>query len=95
MPKVAIIGGGAAGMACAIAAAREGAEAHVYERADRVGKKLLVTGNGRCNMSNTDIMSSDYNDPEFVQEAMNVLLSLIHISEPTRRISLSRMPSSA
>ena len=31
MPKVAIIGGGAAGMACAIAAAREGAEAHVYE----------------------------------------------------------------
>ena len=43
MPKVAIIGGGAAGMACAIAAAREGAEAHVYERADRVGKKLLVT----------------------------------------------------
>ena len=42
MPKVAIIGGGAAGMACAIAAAREGAEAHVYERADRVGKKLLV-----------------------------------------------------
>ena len=73
MPKVAIIGGGAAGMACAIAAAREGAEAHVYERADRVGKKLLVTGNGRCNMSNTDIMSSDYNDPEFVQEAMNVL----------------------
>lgn len=73
MPKVAIIGGGAAGMACAIAAAREGAEAHVYERADRVGKKLLVTGNGRCNMSNTDIMSSDYNDPEFVQEAMNAL----------------------
>lgn len=48
MPKVAIIGGGASGMACAIAAAREGAEAHVYERADRVGKKLLVTGNGRC-----------------------------------------------
>ena len=73
MPKVAIIGGGAAGMACAIAAAREGAEAHVFERADRVGKKLLVTGNGRCNMSNADIMSSDYNDPEFVQEAMNVL----------------------
>ena len=73
MPKVAIIGGGASGMACAIAAAREGAEVHVFERADRVGKKLLVTGNGRCNMSNTDIMSSDYNDPEFVQEAMNVL----------------------
>ena len=73
MPKVAIIGGGASGMACAIAAAREGAEAHVFERADRVGKKLLVTGNGRCNMSNADIMSSDYNDPEFVQEAMNVL----------------------
>ncbi len=73
MPKVAIIGGGASGMAAAIAAAREGAEAHVFEAADRVGKKLLVTGNGRCNMSNADIMSSDYNDPEFVQEAMNAL----------------------
>lgn len=73
MPKVAIIGGGASGMAAAIAVAREGAEAHLFERADRVGKKLLVTGNGRCNMSNADIMGSDYNDPEFVQEAMNAL----------------------
>ena len=73
MPKVAIIGGGASGMAAAIAAAREGAEVHLFERADRVGKKLLATGNGRCNMSNADILSSDYNDPEFVQEAMNAL----------------------
>lgn len=73
MAKVAILGGGASGMACAIAAARQGADAHVYEKADRMGKKLLVTGNGRCNLSNSDILSSDYNDPAFVQEATNVL----------------------
>ena len=36
-----------------------------YEEADRVGKKILATGNGRCNLSNADIMSDDYNRPEF------------------------------
>ncbi|MBE6775317.1 MAG: aminoacetone oxidase family FAD-binding enzyme [Ruminococcaceae bacterium] len=56
--KIAIIGGGASGLACAIEcgrkAERENKKAHitVYEGADRVGKKILVTGNGRCNMMN-------------------------------------------
>lgn len=50
--KIAVIGGGAAGMTAAIAAARSGASVTVYERNDRVGKKILSTGNGKCNFSN-------------------------------------------
>ena len=73
MARIAIIGGGASGLAAAIEAARAGAEAIIFESADRVGKKIMATGNGRCNLSNSDIMSSDYNRPEFVQEAMNVV----------------------
>lgn len=51
--RVVIIGGGAAGMVCAIEAARRGARVTLLERMDRVGKKLLATGNGRCNLMNT------------------------------------------
>lgn len=52
--KVLIIGGGAAGMTAAIMAARQGARVTVLEHTDRVGRKLLSTGNGRCNFTNTD-----------------------------------------
>ena len=48
----AIIGGGAAGLACAIAAAECGDQVVLLERMDRVGKKLAATGNGRCNLMN-------------------------------------------
>ncbi len=50
--QIAVIGGGAAGMMAAIGAAGEGAAVTVYEKNDRVGKKILSTGNGRCNFSN-------------------------------------------
>lgn len=53
MGTVLIIGGGAAGMAAAIAAASCGDSVTVLERMDRVGKKILATGNGRCNLMNT------------------------------------------
>ena len=49
---VAVIGGGAAGLVCAIAAAECGDRVTVLERMDRVGKKLAATGNGRCNLMN-------------------------------------------
>ncbi|ACV22531.1 Protoporphyrinogen oxidase [Slackia heliotrinireducens] len=73
MKKVAVLGGGASGLAAAIAAGRCGADVTVFEASDRVGKPILATGNGRCNFSNADIMSSDYNRPDFVQAAMNML----------------------
>lgn len=50
--KIIVIGGGAAGMAAAIEAAHRGADVTLLERMDRVGKKLLATGNGRCNLMN-------------------------------------------
>ncbi len=49
---VCIIGGGASGLVAAISAAREGAKVTVFEQKDRVGKKILATGNGRCNLTN-------------------------------------------
>lgn len=50
--EIVVIGGGAAGMAAAIEAAGHGAKVMLLERMDRVGKKLLATGNGRCNLMN-------------------------------------------
>jgi predicted flavoprotein YhiN len=45
--KIAVIGGGASGLMAAIAAAKNGAQVSVYEKMNRVGKKILATGNGR------------------------------------------------
>ena len=51
---IGIIGCGASGMLAAIMAAREGASVTVFEHNDRAGRKLLATGNGRCNLANED-----------------------------------------
>ena len=53
MKHVAVIGGGAAGMMAAITSAREGARVTILEHKERIGKKILSTGNGRCNFTNT------------------------------------------
>lgn len=53
MWDLAVIGGGAAGMACAISAAQRGLKVVLLERMKTVGKKLLATGNGRCNLMNS------------------------------------------
>jgi len=50
--RIAIIGGGASGMMAAITAADNGAEVTIYEPKERLGKKLLATGNGKCNFTN-------------------------------------------
>ncbi|MCR4902651.1 MAG: aminoacetone oxidase family FAD-binding enzyme, partial [Butyrivibrio sp.] len=60
--KIIIAGAGASGMCAAIAAAREGAEVTIIEKTDCCGKKLSMTGNGRCNLSNLDISEADYNE---------------------------------
>ena len=52
MSKVLIVGGGAAGMLASIFAARNGHEVHVYEKNEKLGKKLYITGKGRCNLTN-------------------------------------------
>ncbi len=58
--KVAVIGGGASGMMAAITAAEQGAAVFLYEGNDRVGKKILATGNGKCNFSNRDCSMENY-----------------------------------
>ena len=52
MSKVLIVGGGAAGMLASIFSARNGHEVHVYEKNEKLGKKLYITGKGRCNLTN-------------------------------------------
>lgn len=59
--KVAVIGGGASGMMAAIIAARNGAKVDIWERNDRLGKKILATGNGKCNFANRDLKTCCYN----------------------------------
>ena len=52
MSNVAIIGGGAAGLLAGIAAAQEGARVTIFEKMRIPGKKMLITGKGRCNITN-------------------------------------------
>lgn len=72
--KIAVIGGGASGMTAAITAARQGAEVTLFEKNDRVGKKLLATGNGKCNLGNMEFSTDQYycSDKEKLQKIFNV-----------------------
>lgn len=69
---IVIIGGGASGLMAAITAARQGACVTILERKDRVGKKILVTGNGRCNLTNLHCSVANFRgaDPGFVRSAL-------------------------
>ncbi len=69
-PRVLVIGGGAAGLTAAIAAARQGATVTVLEAGARVGRKILASGNGRCNLDNADAAPDAYNQPEFVEPVL-------------------------
>jgi len=65
-PDVIVCGAGAAGLACAIAAAEHGATVVAIERDVECGRSILATGNGRCNFSNLGLSPRRYNDPAFV-----------------------------
>lgn len=69
--EVLIVGGGAAGLAAAISAARLGAAVTILERDARVGRKILASGNGRCNLTNLSATPSAYNHPGFVEPVLN------------------------
>lgn len=70
MMRVIIIGGGASGLMAAITAARGGAKVTVLEHQNQVGKKILVTGNGRCNFTNTDQDLSHYHSESPINMAI-------------------------
>ena len=62
MKKVLVIGGGPSGLMAAIAAARAGAQTTVLEAGAKPGRKLLLTGNGRCKYLTEDNLCSIYTD---------------------------------
>lgn len=70
--QIGVIGGGAAGMMAAITAAREGAKVTIFERNDRVGKKILQTGNGKCNLGNRALSVECYHgtDLQWIKKAL-------------------------
>src|SRR5450755_411311 len=67
-----ILGGGAAGLLCAIEAGKRGRKVAVLERADRAGKKILVSGGGRCNFTNIDCAPENFisANPHFAKSAL-------------------------
>ena len=73
MSKVAVVGGGAAGMFASIFAARNGNEVHVFEKNEKLGKKLFITGKGRCNVTNAadieTLLANVRANPKFLYSA--------------------------
>ena len=73
--SVIVIGGGAAGMMAAVSAARCGADVMLFEKNDRLGKKLRITGKGRCNVTNdcdkNEFLSNVATNPKFLYAAIS------------------------
>lgn len=73
MSKVVIVGGGAAGMMAGVHAGRAGHEVHVLEKNEKLGKKLYITGKGRCNVTNScdteELFSAVMSNPKFLYSA--------------------------
>ncbi len=67
-----ILGGGAAGLMCAIEAGNRGRRVALLERADRIGKKILISGGGRCNFTNLHCTPENFlsADPHFAKSAL-------------------------
>lgn len=74
--RVVVVGGGASGLAAAIAAAENGAVVTILEHKDRVGKKILMTGNGRCNLTNMKDVHGKYysSDTTSLQQIYDTLV---------------------
>lgn len=75
MKKVCVIGGGAAGMAAAMWAAEQGLAVHIFEQNEKLGKKLFITGKGRCNFTNAcdteELFSHVVTNPRFLFSAFH------------------------
>jgi len=70
--NVAIVGAGASGLFCAIHCAKAGLKVTLFEQNSKCAKKILVSGNGRCNISNKNLSQDDYfsQNPDFVNPAL-------------------------
>ena len=76
--RAAIIGGGAAGMYAAIMLAQAGHSVTIYEKNEKLGKKLFITGKGRCNLTNNceveELMKHVVTNPKFLYSAFYNLM---------------------
>jgi len=72
MGDVIVLGGGAAGLMCALTAAKRGRQVLVLEKANKIGKKILMSGGGRCNFTNTSIEPENFlsANPHFCKSAL-------------------------
>ena len=74
-PRIAVVGGGAAGMMAALTAAQNGARVTLFERTGRLGRKLRITGKGRCNVTNdcdtNEFLTNVMTNPRFLYTALN------------------------
>ena len=90
MQQIVILGGGAAGLAAALAAAQSApagaVRVTVLDRNPRCGKKLLATGNGRCNLDNEGIT------PESYSSADRAALDALQVSETDRVYTVTLNP---
>lgn len=75
MPEVLIVGGGAAGMMAAVFAARAGARVTLLEHMEKLGRKIYITGKGRCNLTNDcdqeEFLSQVVRNPRFLYSALS------------------------
>ena len=75
--KVIVIGGGAAGIMAAVAAADAGAEVIIAEKNEKIGKKLYITGKGRCNITNNsdiqNLLLHVVSNPKFLYSAFSAM----------------------
>ena len=75
MAEILVIGGGAAGMMAAVFAARAGANVTLLEKNEKLGKKVYITGKGRCNLTNDcdldEFLSQVSRNPRFLYSALS------------------------
>ena len=88
--KIAVIGAGASGMAAALQAAWKGATVTLFERNASVGRKLLVTGSGHCNITNAAVSPAKYTcaDPAW----METLLDSFGVSDLVEMLAIDWYP---
>ena len=75
--RVIIVGGGAAGMFASVFAAKNGCEVTLFEKNEKLGKKLYITGKGRCNVTNNctpeDLLNAVVQNAKFLYSAFYTL----------------------
>ena len=93
MSTIGVIGGGPAGMMAALQATTQGARVLLFDANNKLGRKLVSTGSGRCNISNLQAKADRYYTDDF--ETLNTILSELNTTSLLRILSSYAIPTSA